>query len=129
MTDQDDGWERIGDWSFARFGKRTIVFSRSDTGQSYSVEVDEDEQELINVLVGAHTLELGIDRKMHRNGIFQLRGGLSDRNDLFNIDRYAWIELTLSQPAVIEYWGTGVLFRKDEEISGEPVRGLLAFRR
>lgn len=55
-------------------------------------------------------------KEISSDGVFRLSGGLTDPNDVLQIDGHAWTELLLTQPAVISYFGAGVLLRQDTEL-------------
>ena len=117
-------WQRVGDWDFAPFGSRAISFRRSDNGASYVVIIDEgspDDQQRdqpdIVVVVAGDNLEMPLNYKeISSDGVFRLSGGLTDPNDVLQIDGHAWTELLLTRPAVISYFGAGVLLRQDAEL-------------
>jgi hypothetical protein len=102
-----EDWQRIGDDDFAGFGRRQITARRSDNGDTYLVVADDGEQDQVRLTYKGVELLLDIDRKfISPEGVYRLSGGLSDREDGFGIESYAWVELLLTSPAVFR---TGVM--------------------
>lgn len=117
-------WQRVGDWDFAPFGSRTLTFRRSDNGASYAVRLEEgdpaakqrDQPDIVFTVSGV-TFEMPLNYKeISPDGVFRLSGGLTDPSDALQIDGHAWTELLLTRPAVISYFGAGVLLRQDTEL-------------
>ncbi|KQT50239.1 hypothetical protein ASG47_19810 [Devosia sp. Leaf420] len=111
-----EDWQRIGDDDFAGFGRRHIAVRRSDNGDTYLVVADDSDQYQVRLTYDGVELLLDVERKfISPEGVYRLSGGLSDRGDRFGIERYAWVELLLTSPAVVSYWGNAILLRQDFE--------------
>lgn len=109
-------WQRIGDNDFAGFGRKEIMARRSDNGDTYLVVADDSDQDQVRLTYNGVGLLLEVERKfISPEGVYRLSGGLSDRGDGFGIERYAWVELLLTSPAVLSYWGNAILLRQDFE--------------
>ena len=117
-----DDLQRIGDNGFAGFGRMEIAARRSDIGDIYLVFVDDTDQNQVRFAYHGAELSLDVQRKsVSQKGVYSLSGGLSDRENLFGIETYAWVELLLTAPAVLSYWGSAVLVRQDFEITSMPI--------
>ncbi|WP_449395952.1 hypothetical protein [Devosia riboflavina] len=109
-----DDWRRIGDNDFAGFGRMELTARRSDTGEIYVVFVDDADQDEVRFAYRGVELVLDVQRKfILPEGVYSLSGGLNDRENLFGIERHAWVELLLTAPAMLSYWGNAVLLRQD----------------
>ena len=112
-----EDWQRIGDNDFAGFGRKEITARRSDNGDTYLVIVDDSDQRRVRLSYKGFELLLDVERKfISPEGVYCLSGGLSDREDMFGIERYAWAELLLTSPSVLSYWGNAILLRQDSEV-------------
>lgn len=112
-----EDWERIGDNDFAGFGRKEITARRSDNRATYLVVADDGAPDQVRLTYNGVELLLDVERKfISHEGVYRLSGGLSDRGDVFGIERYAWVELLLTSPAVLSYWGNAILLRQDFEV-------------
>lgn len=112
-----EDWQRIGDNEFAGFGRKEIMARRSDIGDIYLIVADDSDQDRVRFMYNGVELLLNVERKfISPDGIYRLSGGLSDRGDDFGIERYAWVEVLLTAPAVFSYWGNAILLRRDFEV-------------
>ena len=92
-----EDWERIGEDDFAGFGRKAITARRSDNGDIYLVVADDSDQRRVRLSYNGVDLSLDVERKfISPEGVYSLSGGLSDRDDVFGIERYAWVELLLT---------------------------------
>lgn len=108
--------QRIGDDDFAGFGRKEITARRSDNGDIYLVVADDSDQYRVRFTYNGIELLLHVERKfISPGGVYTLSGGLSDPKDVFGIERYAWVELLLTSPAALSYWGDAILLRQDFE--------------
>ena len=111
-----EDWQRVGDNDFAGFGRKEITARRSDNGDIYLVVADDSEQDQVRLSYNGVELLLDVERTfISPEGVYRLSGGLSDRGDRFGIERYAWVELLITSPAVLSYWGNEILLRHDFE--------------
>lgn len=110
-------WQRIGDNDFAGFGQKEIMARRSDNGDTYLVVANDSEQDRVRFSYNGVELSLDVERKfISPEGVYRISGGLSDRGDVFGIKRYAWVELLLTSPAVLSFWGNAIQLRQDFEV-------------
>ena len=111
-----DDWQRIGDNDFACFGRREITARRSDNGDTYLIVADDSEQDRLRLNYKGYEFFLEVEHKfISPEGVYRLSGGLSDPRDVFGIEKYAWVELLLTSPAVLSCWGNAILLRQDFE--------------
>jgi hypothetical protein len=105
-------WQRIGDDEIAAFGKRSMAFAGS-VG-NYRIDVDERRQDRIWVTSNRGPLAWTVSCKRVLDAVFRLEGMTDGDGDPYE-DIY-WFELTLSIPAVINFWGDGVIVHEDHEM-------------
>ena len=104
------GWHRIGDLETARFGARQLTFSSPEG--LYSIVLNEDAQDCIQVIMCGEILFWTIDMKEEKENVIRL-GGVSN---IVNDEETYWYELTLGAPAMISYWGDQKVYRTDCEV-------------
>jgi hypothetical protein len=106
-------WQTIWDHETAAFGKRNMTFAGSNG--DYRVAADELDQDNILVSFRGGTVPWAVYVKSTRNGVFRLQGMAPARGSPHDDNSY-WFELTLTEPAVLRYYGDRVLVHEDHEV-------------
>lgn len=105
--------KRIWDHETATYGKGTIGFRRSDTGLQYSASYDQIDQDKFRIEVEGTTDTVVIwNKSVSDTGVFSISGMFVDRRRKLTIEG-AWVELTLSDPPLLHFYGDRVLIRTD----------------
>jgi len=75
---------------------------------------DDSDQHRVRFVYDGIELFLDVEiKEISPAGVYRLSGGLSDHGDNFGVQRHVWVEVLLTSPAVLSYWGNAILLRQD----------------
>lgn len=120
-------WANVGD-NYTPFGKGSLDFARSDTGQRYRVTYDDADQDRAfvhfpeDMLVPEGMLVLDVLSKDVAASYGCRLQGVIGRFDIdpLGLGGVAWAALELSNRPSLEYFGSGTLIRRDTAVMARP---------